>query len=254
MDVFRRLQGEKLAKDKIKKYITGADFNMNNIQANNIMGIFMDNNNKDNIFKNTIHKINKIGEKKLRGIKDNEEIQSYTYLLMLEYLNSTPIDHWNSLSDKQKERSVIAYCNNKYNQMSRDESINNNITYNYDKETDSYTYCNMHNVDIDEIIEHSELNKENKYEDDYTTLTRYIFDTYINKDNLTRIQLIYVDTYKNNYIAESGEIRDMRTNEELYSKQASHYMKNVIYDKLNDKIENDQHITVNNNNRWVYNK
>ena len=74
MDVSRRLQGEKLAKDKIKKYITGADFNMNNIQANNIMEVFMDN-NKDNIFKNTIHKINKIGEKKLRGIKDNEEIE-----------------------------------------------------------------------------------------------------------------------------------------------------------------------------------
>ena len=51
MDVSRRLQGEKLAKDKIKKYITGADFNMNNTQANNIMEIFMDNNNKDNIFK-----------------------------------------------------------------------------------------------------------------------------------------------------------------------------------------------------------
>ena len=53
MDVSRRLQGEKLAKDKIKNYITGADFNMNNTQANNIMEIFMDN-NKDNIFKNTI--------------------------------------------------------------------------------------------------------------------------------------------------------------------------------------------------------
>ena len=46
----------------------------------------------------------------------------------------------------------------------------------------------------------------------------------------------------------------MHTNEELYSKQASHYMKKVIYDKLNDKIENDQHITVNNNGRWNYNK
>ena len=34
MDVSRRLQGEKLAKDKIKNYTTGADFNMNNTQHN----------------------------------------------------------------------------------------------------------------------------------------------------------------------------------------------------------------------------
>ena len=254
MDVSRRLQGEKLAKDKIKNYTTGADFNMNNTQANNIMEVFMDNNNKDNIFKNTIHKINKIGEKKLRGIKDNEEIQSYTYLLMLEYLNSTPIDSWNSLSDKQKERSIISYCSDRYKQMSRNESINKNIVCNYDPETDSYIFCNMYNVDIDEIIEHSELSKEIKYEDDNTTLTRYVFDTYINRDYLTHFQLKYANAFINNYIAESGEIRDMHTNEELYSKQASHYMKKVIYDKLNDKIENDQHITVNNNGRWTYNK
>lgn len=227
---------------------------MNNTQANNIMKVLMDKDNKDNIFRNTIHKINKIGEKRLRGIKDSEEIQAYTYLLMLEYLNSTPMDHWDSLTDKQKEKSIIAYCNNKYNQMSRDESINNNITYNYDKETNSYTYCNMYNVDIDEIIEHNELHKEieDNY-DDYITLTRYIFDTYINKDYLTRIQLRYVDTYKNNYITESGEIRDMDTNQELYTKQASHYMKKAIYDKLNGNIEDDLHIKIS-NNRWIYSK
>jgi hypothetical protein len=148
---------------------------------------------------------------------------------------------------------MIAFCNNKYNQMSRDESINNNITYNYDKETDSYTYCNMYNVDIDEIVEHSELYKEIEPEDSYITITRYIFDTYINKDYLTRIQLRYVDTYKNNYITESGEIRDMDTNEELYTKQASYKMKKAIYDKLNDSIEEDLHIKMN-NNRWIYSK
>lgn len=226
---------------------------MNNTQANNIMEVFMDKENKDNTFRNTVHKINKIGKKRLRGIKDSEEIQSYTYLLMLEYLNNTPMDHWNSLSDKQKEKNIIAFCNNKYNQMSRDESINNNITYNYDKETDSYTYCNMYNVDIDEIVEHSELDKEIEPEGNYITITRYIFDTYINKDYLTRIQLRYVDTYKNNYITESGEIRDMDTNEELYTKQASYKMKKAIYDKLNDSIEEDLHIKMN-NNRWIYSK
>lgn len=228
---------------------------MDNKQANYLMETFM-NDNKNNVFKNTIHKINKIGQKKLRGIKDNEEIQSYTYLLMLEYLNNTPMDHWNSLNDKQKERSIISYCNNKYNQMSRDESINNNITYNYDKETDSYSYCNMYNVDINEIIEYSELCEEIESDDKNAsiTLTRYIFDTYMNRDYLTRIQLRYVDTFTNNYLDESGEIKDMNTNEVLYTKQASYKMKKTIYDKLNNKIEDDLHITINNNGRWVYNK
>lgn len=228
---------------------------MDNKQANYLMETFM-NDNKNNVFKNTIHKINKIGQKKLRGIKDNEEIQSYTYLLMLEYLNNTPMDHWNSLNDKQKERSIISYCNNKYNQMSRDESINNNITYNYDKETDSYSYCNMYNVDINEIIEYSELCEEIESDDKNAsiTLTRYIFDTYMNRDYLTRIQLRYVDTFTNNYLDESGEIKDMNTNEVLYTKQASYKMKKAIYDKLNNKIEDDLHITINNNGRWVYNK
>ena len=218
---------------------------MNSKQVNMIMKVLMDN-SSDNPFKDTISKVNKIGNYRLKGAEHND-ILGYTNLLIVEYLNTVSIDYWNSLDNMQREKDILLYCNNEFKKMSRNESINNNFLY----DNTNNSYSRIYNLDIDsiDITDNSEIITT---DNSSTSLTKYIFDTYINESYLTRFQLKYINTVKNNYIDEQGNVKDMNTNEILYTKQASYKHKKCIFNRLNHLIENDALITVNSHNRWVF--
>ena len=116
----------------------------------------------------------------------------------------------------------------------------------YNKDIKKYEYRNMNNFNIDDL----ELSADNNNESS-STLTQYIFDNYINNSYLTKYQLRYIDTVVNNYIDTSGNVRDIRTNEILYTKQASYKHKKCIEKRLMPLIDNDPNIHLNNNDRWV---
>ena len=218
---------------------------MNKKQMNMIMKVLLDKSD-DNYFKYTIAKVNKCGRYNLRGA-EKEDIEAYTYLLIVECLNRISIDYWNELSDRQKEKEIIKYCNIKFDKMSRSEGINNNIVCKYNKDIKKYEYHNMNNLNIDDL----ELSADNNNDLSSITLTQYIFDKYINDSYLTKYQLRYIHTVANNYIDTSGNVRDINTNEILYSKQASYKHKKSIEKKLNPLIDNDTHIHINNKDRWI---
>ena len=217
---------------------------MNRKQVNMIMKVLMDN-SSDNPFKDTISKVNKIGNYRLKGAEHND-ILGYTNLLIVEYLNTVSIDYWNSLDNMQREKDILLYCNNEFKKMSRNESINNNFLY----DNTNNSYSRIYNLDIDsiDITDNSEIITDNSS----ISLTKYIFDTYINESYLTRFQLKYINTVKNNYIDEQGNVKDMNTNEILYTKQASYKHKKCIFNRLKNIIENDALITVNSHGRWVF--
>ena len=132
--------------------------------------------------------------------------------------------------------------------MSRSEGFNNNIICKYDKDEKKYKYINMNNLNIDDL----ELSADNNNDLSHNiTLTQYIFDKYINDSYLTKYQLRYINTVVNNYIDTSGNVRDINTNEILYSKQASYKHKKCIEKRLMPLIDNDPNIHLNNNDRWI---
>lgn len=218
---------------------------MNKKQIDMIFKVLLDTNDDENPFKYTIARVNKCGRYNLRGA-EKEDIEAYSMLLIAEYLNTVSIDYWNDLTDEQKEKDIIVYCNIKFDKMSRTEGINNNIICMYNKDIKKYEYRNMNNFNIDDL----ELSADNNNESQ-STLTQYIFDNYINNSYLTKYQLKYIDTVVNNYIDTSGNVRDIKTNEILYTKQASYKHKKCIEKRLIPLIDNDPNIHLNNNDRWV---
>ena len=179
---------------------------MNKKQVDMILKVLM-NSDDENPFKYTIARINKCGRYNLRGA-EKEDIEAYSMLLIVEYLNTVSIDYWNDLTDEQKEKDIIVYCNIKFDKMSKTEGINNNIICMYNKDIKKYEYRNMNNLNIDDL----ELSANNNNESPSSTLTQYIFNNYINDSYLTKYQLRYIDTVVNNYIDTSGNVRDIKNN------------------------------------------
>ena len=221
---------------------------MNIKQVNMIIKVLLDTEDNTNPFRYTVQKINKIGKRRLKGA-DTNDIEQYTYLLIIEFLNSITIEYWNSLDDSVKEKKLITYCNKMFEKLSKNEGINNNITCLYNKDSKKYEYKYMNNVNIDdyELCTNTEAVKKNK-------LAQYIFATYMNEAYLTPHQLKYIHTVTHNYIDEHGNVCDIGTNDILYTKQASYKHKTGIYLKLNSLIDSDPNITTNSNGRWVLDK
>ena len=217
---------------------------MNNKQVDMIVKVLMDTTDEDNPFRHTVQKINKSGHYRLQGTEE-EDINGYTYLLITEFLNKISINEWNDMTDKQRERSIIIYCRNEYKKLSRNEGINNHVKCEYSKESGKYEYTHLNNVNIDDIDIH-EYKAINS-----STLSQYIFSTYVNESYLTEHQLRYINAVINNYIDESGDVRDINTNELLYSKQLSYRHKKDISGILEPLIDKDTNITLNKYDRWT---
>lgn len=220
---------------------------MNKAQVNMLMKVFMETKDEENYFRYTVQKVNKIGKYRLQGASI-EDVEQYSYLLIIEFLNSISIECWNSLSDSDKEKKIITHCNKGFEKLSKNEGINNNITCLYDKNSKKYQYRHMNNVNIDdyELCTNTEAVKKNK-------LAQYIFATYMNEAYLTPHQLKYIHTVTHNYIDEHGNVCDIGTNDILYTKQASYKHRTGIYLKLNNLIDSDPNITTNSNGRWIIN-
>lgn len=220
---------------------------MNKAQVNMLMKVFMETNDEENNFRYTVQKVNKVGKRRLQGASI-EDVEQYSFLLIIEFLNSISIEYWNSLSDSDKEKKIITHCNKGFEKLSKNEGINNNITCLYDKNSKKYQYRHMNNVNIDdyELCTNTEAVKKNK-------LAQYIFATYMNEAYLTPHQLKYIHTVTHNYIDEHGNVCDIGTNDILYTKQASYKHRTGIYLKLNSLIDSDPNITTNSNGRWIIN-
>lgn len=217
---------------------------MNKKQIEMIFKVLMDN-DSENPFKNTLAKINKAGRYKLRAA-DPEDVEGYSFTLIAEYLTDVSINYWNNMSDKEKETDLLKYCMDGFKELSKNEGINTGI--NYDKKNKTYTYLNNLNIDDIENLSEGSINDEPQNK----TLTKYIFNKYINEIYLTSAQLRFADTFINNWIDESGNIRSMKTNEILYTKQNANYHKKGIYNRLINLIENDINIdTI--KDRWQLN-
>ena len=220
---------------------------MNKKQTDMLMKVFMDN-SQFNPYKHIIQKVNKVGKYRLKGAAA-EDIEQYSYLLIIEFLNSITINYWNSLEDdSEREKKLITYCSKGFEKLSKSEGINNNITCLYNKDSKKYEYRYMNNVNIDdyELCTNTEAVKKNK-------LAQYIFATYMNEAYLTPHQLKYIHTVTHNYIDEHGNVCDIGTNDILYTKQASYKHRTGIYLKLNSLIDSDPNITTNSNGRWIIN-
>ena len=216
---------------------------MNKQQTNMIFKVLMDTSDNENPFRNTLAKVNKAGKYRLRNI-DNDDIEGYSFMLITEYLNMISINYWNDMSDSEKEKDLLRHCMNGFKELSKSEGINSGVDYDRNKKT--YTHLNCLNIDEPNLRENL---PDTSYEPQNKTLTKYIFNKYINERYLTPSQLRFIDTYINNWIDESGNIRDMNTNEVLYTKQNVNYHKKGIYNRLNSLIENDSCIYTT-NNRW----
>lgn len=214
---------------------------MNKKQTEMIVKVLLDN-DKDNPFRHTLQKINKVGKNRLRGAEP-EDIQAYSYLLIVEYLDKISIDEWNDMDDKVREKDLLSYCYNRLKKLSKSEGINNGISccYNKDKGKYDYYYLNLINVDDVELSYNVSISN--------SRLAEYIFDVYMNETYLTKHQLRYVHTVVNNYVDEGGNIRDIVTDEVLYTKQASYKHRRTIREKLEPLIDKD--LTVNNKGRWT---
>ena len=220
---------------------------MNKKQINMIFKVLMDKEDNENPFKSTLAKINKVGKYRLRAA-DPEDIEGYTYMLITEYLTNISMRYWNDMSDSEKEEDLIRYCINEFQKLSYNEGINSG-TY-FDKT--NKTYSRLNHLDIDEPnlrenLSDGSINDEPQLN---FTLTKYIFNNYVNESYLTRSQLRFIDTFINNYVDESGNICDMETNEILYTKQNVNYHKKGIYNRLITPIENDENIDIS-GSRWI---
>ena len=220
---------------------------MNKKQINMIFKVLMDKEDTENPFKNTLAKINKVGKYRLRAA-DPEDIEGNTYMLITEYLTNISMRYWNDMSDSEKEEDLIRYCINEFQKLSYNEGINSG-TY-FDKT--NKTYSRLNHLDIDEPnlrenLSDGSINDEPQLN---FTLTKYIFNNYVNESYLTRSQLRFIDTFINNYVDESGNICDMKTNEILYTKQNVNYHKKGIYNRLITPIENDENIDIS-GSRWI---
>ena len=217
---------------------------MNKKQVDMIVKVLLDTTDEENPFRYTIQKINKSGRFRLQGAEE-EDIEGYTYLLITEFLNKISINEWNDMTDKQRERNIISYCRDEYKKLSRNEGINNHVKCEYSKESGKYEYTHLNHVNIDDIdiYEYKVI--------DNSTLTKYIFNTYVNESYITKHQLRYINTVINNYIDESGDVRDINTNEVLYSKQLSYKHKKGINNRLEPLIDKDTNITLNKYDRWT---
>lgn len=219
---------------------------MNKKQINMIVKVIMDN-SSDNPYRRTIQKINKVGKNRLRGA-ELEDIEAYSYLLVVEYLSKVSIDEWNSMADdKLREKDLLSYCYNRLKKLSKSEGINTGISCCYNKDKGKYEYRYLNNINIDDI----ELSNDSNLSINSSTLTHYIFDTYINLTYLTEHQLRYVNTVVSNYVDDGGNVRDIITNEVLYTKQASYKHRRTIREKLEPLIDKDTNIKINSNGRWI---
>ena len=151
------------------------------------------------------------------------------------------------MSDKEKEKDMLHYCMDGFKELSKSEGINTGVDYDRNKKT--YTHLNHLNIDEPHLRESL---SDDSHEPQNKTLTKYIFKTYVNERYLTPSQLRFIDTYINNWIDESGNIRDMNTNEVLYTKQNVNYHKRGIYNRLINLIENDPCIDTT-KDRWKLN-
>lgn len=213
---------------------------MNKKQIDMIFKVLLDN-DSENPFRNTLAKVNKAGRYRLRNI-DNEDIEGYSFILITEYLTNISMNYWNDMSDKEKEKDMLHYCMDGFKELSKSEGINSGVDY--DRNNKTYSYLN--HVNIDDLENLSDDSNEPQINQ---TLTKYIFNTYVNERYLTPSQLRFIDTYTNNWIDEAGNIRDMKTNEILYTKQNANYHKKGIFNRLITPIENDINIDTT-KDRW----
>ena len=220
---------------------------MNQKQMDMIFKVLLDTNDTENPFKNTLAKVNKTGKYRLRNV-DNEDIEGYSFMLITEYLTNVSINCWNDMSDKEKEVDLLRYCMNKFQELSYNEGTNSG-TY-FDKTNKIYSRLNHLNIDEPNLRENLSDGSINEPLQLNLTLTKYIFNTYVNESYLTRLQLQFIDTFINNYVDESGNICDMKTNEILYTKQNVNYHKKGIYNRLIIPIENDENIDIS-GSRWI---
>lgn len=216
---------------------------MNKKQIDMIFKVLLDN-DSENPFRNTLAKVNKAGRYRLRNV-DNEDIEGYSFILITEYLTNVSMNYWNDMSDKEKEKDMLHYCMDEFKELSKSEGINSGVDY--DRNNKTYSYLN--HVNIDDLENLSDDSNEPQINQ---TLTKYIFNTYVNERYLTSSQLRFIDTYTNNWIDEAGNIRDMKTNEILYTKQNANYHKRGIYNRLITPIENDINIDTT-KDRWRLN-
>ena len=213
---------------------------MNKKQIDMIFKVLLDN-DSENPFRNTLAKVNKAGRYRLRNI-DDEDIEGYSFILITEYLTNVSMNYWNDMSDKEKEKDMLHYCMDGFKELSKSEGINSGVDYDRNKKT----YTHLNHVNIDDLENLSDDSNEPQINQ---TLTKYIFNTYINERYLTPSQLRFIDTYTNNWIDEAGNIRDMKTNEILYTKQNANYHKKGIFNRLITPIENDINIDTT-KDRW----
>lgn len=217
---------------------------MNKQQTNMIFKVLMDASDNENPFKNTLAKIKKAGKYRLRNV-DNDDIEGYSFMLITEYLNMISMNYWNDMSDSEKEKDMLHYCMDGFKELSKSEGINSGVDYDRNKKT--YTHLNHLNIDEPHLRE--SLSDDSHEPQINQTLTKYIFNTYVNERYLTSSQLRFIDTYTNNWIDESGNIRDMNTNEVLYTKQNVNYHKRGIFNRLINLIEIDPRIDTT-KDRW----
>lgn len=214
---------------------------MNKKQTEMIVKVLLDN-DKDNPFRYTLQKINKVGKNRLRGAEP-EDIQAYSYLLIVEYLSKVSIDEWNSMDDKLREKDLLSYCNDRFKKLSKSEGINIGVKCEFDKEVRKYKYYYLNLVNVDDVELSYDVSISN------SRLAEYIFDVYMNENYLTKHQLRYIHTVVNNYVDDGGNVRDIVTDEVLYTKQASYKHRRTIREKLEPLIDND--LEVNNKGRWT---
>ena len=220
---------------------------MNQKQINMIFKVLIDKEDSENPFRNTLAKINKVGKYRLRAA-DLEDIEGYTYMLITECLTNISMRYWNDMSDSEKEEDLIRHCINEFQKLSYNEGINSG-TY-FDKTNKTYSRLNHLNIDEPNLRENLSDGSINDEPQLNFTLTKYIFNNYVNESYLTRSQLRFIDTFINNYVDESGNICDMETNEILYTKQNVNYHKKGIYNRLIIPIENDENIDIS-GSRWI---
>lgn len=220
---------------------------MNKKQTDMLMKVFMDD-SLFNPYKHIIQKVNKVGKYRLKGAAA-EDIEQYSYLLIIEFLNSITINYWNSLEDdSEREKKLITYCSKGFEKLSKSEGVNTNITCLYDKNSKKYEYRYMNNLNVDDY-ELTVTNNDSAINSE--TITDYIFETYVNENYLTYHQIKYVNTVVNNYIDEHGNVCDIDTNEVLYTKQAAYKHRTSICSRLTPFIESDSCLVINSKGRLV---
>ena len=171
---------------------------------------------KNNPYGEIAKKVHKIGAKKIISLKtDTEEIAGWAQLYIYESL----VAYEGDISDLlELENYICCYCYDKFNKLSKEDSINYN--YHYNKTTKKYEPIRI--TELDEGI----LGTEEEPDDKYNRAKGFI-EEYFTLEYLTEPQLEFCKAYLKYGSSKGGAIIDTQ-GDELYSKQLAYcYRQNI---------------------------